>query len=204
MLVYRKSGLAACVADGTARAVTILAAVIASDFAALVSTLLIQSYTTISAMSLVVYLSVCWAIITISRAFHARAAVGLAALCILGAIAAQVTVVTRLVIPLNAEASRFREAVLTYVAQHGHAPDSIRLHARPQRLDGGAYQEFGWRNLHLPFYAHWFVVNQLKDMGLGDNVELTVIGDPAGEQTTFAATRVIPPTEPLVIGPDRE
>jgi hypothetical protein len=202
-LVYRKSGLAACIADGTARAAGFLAAVVASDFAALVSLWPIQSYSTISAMSLVVYLSVCWAIIAISRAFHARAAVGLAALCIFGAIAAQVTVVTKLVIPLNAEASRFREAVLTYVAQHGHAPDSIRLHARPQHLDRGAYQEFNWRNLQLPFYAHWFVVNQFKDMGLGDNVELTVIGDD-GELTTFAATRPIPATEPLVIGPERD
>jgi hypothetical protein len=204
LLVYRKSGLATCMADGTARAATFLAAVVASDFAALVSSFLIQSYTTISAMSLVAYLSVCWAIIAISRAFHARAALGLAAFCILGAIAAQVTVVTRLVIPLNAEASRFREAVLTYVGQHGHAPDVIRLHARPQHLDRGAYQEFSWRNLQLAFYAHWFVVNQLKDMGLDDNVELTVIGDPDGELTTFAATRPIPPTEPLVIGPERD
>jgi len=203
MLVYRKSGLAVCVADGTARVTTFLAAVVASDFAALISLWPIQSYSTISAMSLVIYLSLCWAIIAITRAFQVRAAIGLAALCIVGAVAAQVTVVTRLVIPLNAEALQFRAAVRTYVAQHGHAPDIIRIHARPQHLDRGAYQEFSWRNLQLAFYAHWFVVNQLKDMGLGENVELTVIAED-GELTTFAATRAIPPTEPLMIGLDRE
>jgi hypothetical protein len=154
-------------------------------------------------MSLVVYLSVCWAIIVIAGAFRVRAVAGLAALCIVGAIAAQVTVITRLVIPLNAEASRFRAAVRSYVTQHGHAPDSIHLHTRPQHLDRRAYQEFNWRNLQLAFYAHWFVLNQLKDMGVSDNIELTVTAED-GEVTTFAATRAIPPMEPLVIGPDPE
>jgi hypothetical protein len=192
LTLLTKQSLAGAIIETALRVAFFCAAFVVSDTAALASPILLQSYTTVVGPSLCVYLALCWSLVVIARTIKLVPAAPLMVVCVSGMIAAQMTVVRRLVLPLNLEAANFRSAVRAYIAEHGRQPDRVQVSARPMRQDQDVYQEYVWKNLHHEFYVHWFILNQFADMGLDGDVEVVVLNGAGSDRTLYPARRPLP------------
>jgi hypothetical protein len=174
---------------------TLGALVIGADAIPLLSRDPIGSYSTVTALSLALFLWAVGATLSTLQAFRRRnwGTVGLLALAVYGAGVATFTITAYIAWPLHLEYELVANDVRSYLAVHPGPVHRIHVIGRPDKLFNEGPAEFAWSNLIVDSYSIGLLRNVLRDLGTNAAAGFRHNSDywdfiPATHSGPFAAT----------------
>lgn len=186
------TALSSVIADLSIKSLAVVAALAIADIIPLASKQPLYSYTTLTALSLSVFLAAAWSVTYILQIWDTQARkltrAAFTVFLLVGTVSASYGTFNYFAYPIWSETEFVRRAVRAAVSE-GIPINKIEVIGARKPGNYPQLQEFSWGNLDHSFYIYWLIRNVLRQEGLNDDVDIDALSAPFSPPVLMSARR---------------